>query len=84
MDDERIRENERALRHMTKEQEQFLKKNFHLTKQELIEAADVLWEETLDRLFDMEIDNENHASEKTARRDRIVSDLITMMTEEAD
>ena len=81
MDDERIRENERALRHMTKEQEQFLKKNFHLTKQELI---DVLWEETLDRLFDMEIDNENHASEKTARRDRIVSDLITMMTEEAD
>lgn len=84
MDDERIRENERALRHMTKEQEQFLKKSFHLTKQELIEADDVLWEETLDRLFDMEIDNENHASEKTARRDRIVSDLITMMTEEAD
>lgn len=84
MDDERIRENERALRHMTKEQEQFLKKNFHLTKQELIKADDVLWEETLDRLFDMEIDNENHASEKTARRDRIVSDLITMMTEEAD
>ena len=84
MDDERIRENERALRHMTKEQEQFLKKNFDLTKQELIEADDVLWEETLDRLFDMEIDNENHASEKTARRDRIVSDLITMMTEEAD
>ena len=84
MDDERIRENERALRHMTKEQEQFLKKNFHLTKQELIEADDVLWEEALDRLFDMEIDNENHASEKTARRDRIVSDLITMMTEEAD
>ena len=39
MDDERIRENERALRHMTKEQEQFLKKNFHLTKQELIEFA---------------------------------------------
>jgi len=84
MDDERIRENERALRHMTKEQEQFLKKSFHLTKQELIEADDELWEETLDRLFDMEIDNENHASEKTARRDRIVSDLITMMTEEAD
>ena len=52
--------------------------------EELIEADDELWEETLDRLFDMEIDNENHASEKTARRDRIVSDLITMMTEEAD
>jgi hypothetical protein len=83
MDDERIRENEQALRHMTKEQEQFLKKNFQLSKQDLILADDVLWEETLDRLFDMEIDNENHASEKTARRDRIVSDLITMMTEEA-
>ena len=83
MDDERIRENEQALRHMTNEQEQFLKKNFQLSKQDLILADDVLWEETLDRLFDMEIDNENHASEKTARRDRIVSDLITMMTEEA-
>jgi hypothetical protein len=74
-------ENERALRGMTKDQEEFLKKRLHLTKQELIEMDEDQWEEVVDQLFDMEIENENRSSAKTAKTDKIVSDLISMMTD---
>lgn len=74
-------ENARALRAMTKEQEEFLKKRLHVTKQELIDMDEDAWEEVVDQLFDMEIENENRASSKSAKTDKIVSDLISMMTD---
>ena len=37
------------------------------------------WAELLDNLFDIEIDDDNRSSAKTAKHDKIVSDIIDMM-----
>lgn len=74
-----MKENEAALAKMTSGQEAFMKKEFGLTKAEMIALDEDGWEELLDRLFDIEIEDENRGSAKTEKHDRIVSEIITMM-----
>ncbi len=84
MDEEQILENEKALKHMSADEEKFLKKEFHLTKEELIHADEDSWEEIADRLFDMELDMDLHEDPKKARRSMMVSHILSMMTDEAE
>ena len=78
-DAETRKENEEALRGMTKEQEDFMKDQFGLSRVDMTELDADGWEELLDRLFDIEIDDDNRSDAKTEKHDRIVSDIITMM-----
>ena len=52
---------------------------FRLSKQDMISLDEDGWAELLDRLFDIEIEDENRSSSKTEKHDRIVSEIITMM-----
>ncbi len=78
-DQETMKENAEALRSMTKDQEAFMQQEFHMTKQDMIALDEDGWAELLDQLFDIEIDDDNRSSAKTAKHDKIVSDLIDMM-----
>ena len=78
-DPEIMKENAEALEKMTMEQEAFMQETFHLSKQDMISLDEDGWAELLDRLFDIEIEDENRASSKTEKPDRIVSEIITMM-----
>ena len=78
-DSETMKENAEALEKMTKEQETFMQETFHLSKQDMISLNEDGWAELLDRLFDIVIEDENRASSKTEKLDRIVSEIITMM-----
>lgn len=78
-DAETMKENAEALRNMTKEQEAFMKEEFQISKEQMTALDEDAWEELLDRLFDIEIDDENRSSARTAKHDKIVSDIITMM-----
>lgn len=78
-DPETMKENAETLEKMTKEQEAFMQETFHLSKQDMISLNEDGWAELLDRLFDIEIEDENRASSKTEKHDRIVSEIITMM-----
>lgn len=78
-DEQTMRENAAALEKMTKAQEAFMKSEFHMSKQDMIALDEDGWAELLDRLFDIEIDDENRGSSRTEQHDRIVSELITMM-----
>lgn len=78
-DAETMRENEEALRGMTREQEEFMKEQFHVSKEDMIALDEDGWAELQDRLFDIEIDDDNRSDAKAAKHDKIVSDIITMM-----
>ena len=78
-DPETMKENAEALEKMTEEQEAFMQETFRLSKQDMISLDEDGWAELLDRLFDIEIEDENRASSKTEKHDRIVSEIITMM-----
>lgn len=78
-DAETMRENGEALKKMTKEQETFMVREFHMNRKDMIALDEDGWAELLDRLFDMEIEDENRGSSKTAHHDRLVSEIITMM-----
>ena len=69
-DSETMKENAEALEKMTKEQETFMQETFHLSKQDMISLDEDGW---------AEIEDENRASSKTEKHDRIVSEIITMM-----
>ena len=78
-DSETMKENAEALEKMTEEQEVFMQETFRLSKQDMISLDEDGWAELLDRLFDIEIEDENRSSSKTEKHDRIVSEIITMM-----
>ena len=78
-DEKTRRENEIALRNMTKDQESFMQEQFSMSKDDMISLDEDGWAELLDRLFDIEIEDDNRASKKTAKHDKIVSDIIDMM-----
>lgn len=78
-DQETMKENAEALKSMTKDQEDFMQQEFHMSKQDMIALDEDGWAELLDQLFDIEIDDDNRSSAKTARHDKIVSDIIDMM-----
>lgn len=72
-------ENEQALKAMTADQEALMKALYGLSKEQMIDLDEDGWAELLDRLFDLEIEDENRASAKTVKHDRMVSEIITMM-----
>ena len=72
-DPETMKENAEALEKMTEEQEVFMQETFRLSKQDMISLDEDGWAELLDRLFDIEIEDENRSSSKTEKHDRIVS-----------
>jgi len=78
-DEETRKENMQALKGMTKDQEAFMQDQFHLSKEDMINLDEDGWAELLDNLFDIEIDDDNRSSAKTAKHDKIVSDIIDMM-----
>ena len=61
-DPETMKENAEALEKMTEEQEAFMQETFRLSKQDMISLDEDGWAELLDRLFDIEIEDENRSS----------------------
>lgn len=74
-----MKENAEALKGMTKDQEAFMQEQFHMSKDDMIALDEDGWAGLLDELFDIEIDDDNRGSSKTAKHDKIVSDIIDMM-----
>ncbi len=78
-DEEIMKENAEALRGMTPDQEKLMKEEFGVSKEDMIALDEDGWAELLDRLFDTEIEDDNRMSSKTAKHDRMVSQIIDMM-----